>query len=598
MGAIGELLGESGVIQQLLLWNVVGQVVTNLMSPAFMALQQDVLRKHPNMVLTPDIVVRAVVSEFMDKAEAEIEAAKSGIDVSRLDVLLKLAEVRLSPQDLAEATLRSYLAEQDAAREARDQGVTVDRFKVLTLLAGDGIGPEQAAEALRRGLIKPDGKGPDSTSYVQAIAESRLHNKWGQVLFELTRALLSPSDAADAVVRGYLQPDAGRAVAKLSGVDTKDFDIMVHLAGDPLSPTQLAEALRRGIIPESSGNPDVPGFAEGIKQGRLADIWIPVLKDLAKIWPTPVDALQARLVGQIDDEESKELYAKFGGDPKYWQLLFNTRGEAPSPLEAITMANRGFMPWDGLGPDVTSFAQAFHEGRWRNKWQDVYRKFAEYQPPEGTIVTLLARGVIDDDQAAKHLIKLGMTDELAASYIEYAHTEALGPYRGASINMVLTAYREQIITADQATQILLSLHMTPQAIALALAYEDNNRAFTAINSAVTRIRTLFAARKITKNTAVSALQQLGVQPQAVDGMVKSWSIENSITVRTLTEAQIVAAWEKGIMSQADAMTELINIGYTPYDAWVLLSTKAGQPLPDQPQPGPALPQGQVTPGTT
>jgi hypothetical protein len=180
MAGIDELLGASGVIEQLLLWNVVSQVVTALMSPAFNALQQDTLKAHPNMVITPDVLARAVVQTFMDKAAAMEEAAKSGLDASRFGVLLKLAEVRLTPADLAEAVLRSYLDSAQAESEARDQGVTADRFRTMTLLAGDGIGPQQAAEARRRGLIKADGMGPDATSYAQAIAESRLHNKWGR----------------------------------------------------------------------------------------------------------------------------------------------------------------------------------------------------------------------------------------------------------------------------------------------------------------------------------------------------------------------------------------------------------------------------------
>jgi hypothetical protein len=81
-------------------------------------------------------------------------------------------------------------------------------------------------------------------------------------------------------------------------------------------------------------------------------------------------------------------------------------------------------------------------------------------------------------------------------------------------------------------------------------------------------------------------------------MIDIWSLEAAISVRTLTEAQIVAAWEKDVLTNDEAMSELSNIGYTPFDAWVLLSTKAGNPLPDRPQQGPAAPLGAVIPGTT
>lgn len=598
MSVIEDILGSSGVIEQLLLWNVVGQVVSTLMSPAFNALQQDALHDHPNMVITPDILARAVQGTFMDKVKATDEAKRSGIDAERFDVLLDLAMVRIQPADLAEAVLRSYLSHGDAEHEARLQGVTADRFATMTLLAGDGIGPQQAAEALRRGYIKDRGTGPDSTSYEQAIAESRLHNKWAGALYDLTRAVLSPPDAAEAVVRGFIAEHEGAALAALSGVDAAQFATMVNLAGDAPSPTQLAEALRRKVIPEESGDPSKPGFNEGIRQGRLADKWIPMIKALAKEWPTPVDALEARLVGQVTTEESRELYGKFGGDEQYFDLLFHTRGESPTPLELITMANRGYIKWSGTGPDETTYEQGFNEGRWRDKWRDVYKKFAVYQPPEGTVLTLLSHGSITQKQAVAYWHQLGMDETLIKAFLDEANTETLSDYRGATIGMVLQAYYQQLINADDAVSILEDLHVTPTAAKFMVEYEDAQRAFTAINNALARIRSLFAARKITLATARNSMSELGMLPAVVDGVLKSWEIENSISVKVLTETQIADAYMAQLLTEPEALTELENIGYTPFDAWLILSLKAKKPIAGKPAQGPAAPQNQVIPGTT
>jgi hypothetical protein len=598
MPGIDELIGASGVIEQLLLWGVVNQVITSLMSPAFNALQQDALKAHPNMVITPDVLAKAVSQTFMAKAAAQAEAAKSGVDASRFDVLLKMAEVRLSPAELAEAVLRSYEARGKAEEEARLQGITPERFRVLELLAGDGIGPQQAAEARRRGIIEPHGRGPESTSYDQAIAESRLHDKWGPVLFDLTRALLSPQAAAEAVVRGFLPREHGASLAALSGVGAADFAVMVNLAGDAPSPTQLSVALRRGIIPLDSGNPSKPGFVQGIEQGRLANKWTDMFRELAQEWPTPADALEARLVGQIDTAESKKLFARFGGDPEFWQLLFNTRGEAPTPLELGVLANRGDIKWEGLGPEETSFSQGFHEGRWRNKWEGAYRALAKYRMPESTIVTLLSHGVIDDNTAIGMLSEFGMTAVQIRMYLEEAHTEAFSDYRGATVTMVLEAYHEQIITAAQALPVLEGFHVTPQAAKFMLDFTDARRAFAAVNNALTRIRTLYANRKITVQTVRRNLADLGIAPASIEDVIKSWQIENSVSVKVLTEAQIADAWHEKLLTDAEALTELENIGYTPFDAWLILSLKAKAPIPGRPSQGPAPPQGQVIPGTT
>jgi hypothetical protein len=598
MADLGDIGGAFAFLESFFLWQVISQVVSTMLSPAFNALQQDALKTHPNMILTPDILARAVVQTFMSKQAAMEEATKSGIDETRFDVLLKLADIRLQPAELAEAVLRSYEELGAAEHEARLQGVTPDRFRILTLLAGDGIGPDQAATARRRGYIDAHGKGPDSTSFDQAIAESRLHNKWGPILFELTKAILSPPDAAQAVVRSFISHAEGAALAALSGVDAEQFRLMVDLAGDAPSPTELAVALRRAIIPYDSHDPSKPGFVQGIEQGRLANKWITMLRELAQEWPTPTDALEARLVGQVTTEESQDLYAKFGGDPTYWQLLFDTRGEAPTPLELGVLANRGAIKWNGLGPKETSFSQGFHEGRWRNKWEDAYRHLAQYRSPEGTITLFLSHGVINDEEAADEYAKLGMDATTIRRYIDEAHLEAYSDYRGATVSIALQAYHDQLINRDQALSILEGFHVTTIAANFMLDYEDAQRAFAAVNNAISRVRTLYAARKITLQTAKNALGEIGIDGTQIEGIVKSWQIENSVSVKVLTQAEITEAFKLDFMTEDEALAELENIGYTPYDAWILLSLKLKALVKGKPKQGPPPLQGQVVPGTT
>lgn len=598
MPGIDELLGSNGLVTQLLLWGVVNQVVGTMLTPAFTALQQDALAKHPDMVLTPEVLARAVTQTFLGEAEAAAEAARSGTDAERFGTLLKLAQVRLTPADLAEAVLRSYLDGAEAAAEARRQGVTADRFDTLKLLAGDGIGPQQAAEARRRGYIKAKGTGPDSTSYEQAIAESRLHNKWGDALFKLTQALLSPPDAAQAVVRGFLGKAEAEALAALSGVDSGTFATMVQLAGDAPSPGELSVALRRGLIPEDSGSPDKPGFVQGIEQGRLANKWIDMIKGLAQEWPTPTDALESRLVGQTTTKEAEALYAKFGGDPTYFDLLFRTRGEAPTPLELGVLANRGDIPWEGLGPDKTSFQQGFFEGRWRDKWIDAYRHLARFRSPESTVTLFLSHGVITDEEAADEFAKLGMDQATITRYIDEAHLEAFSEYRGATVSTILQAYHEQLITHDQALTILTALHVDERAAAILLELQDINRAFEAVSNALSRIRTLYANRKITLETVKRELATLGIPPGQIPGIVASWQVENSVSVKVLTQAEITEAFKLGFLNEAEALAELENLGYSPFDAWILLSLKEKALVSGKPAQGPPPIQDQVTPGTT
>lgn len=642
MAGLGDLFGRNGVLEQLFLWGVASEVVQALGGPAFTALQQDVQAKHPTMALTPEVAAAAVARHLLSEPHGITEAARGGIDAGRFAtlveaartrltpdvlaqaverhliaenaaqgqaqaqgmqpdsfaVLREMARVRLAPADLATALLRSYMTKDQAEAEARPQGVSAEHLGVLADLAGDAPGPDQLVTALRRGIIGRHGKGPGSTSYDQGIAETRLHDKWGPVLEALGAAVLSPADAASAVIRNFMSDKDGQAEAEKSGVPPHLFAVLTHLAGDAPGPQQLAEALRRGAIPKDGRGADSTSFEQGIAEGRLADKWAPVIQALAKLWPTPVDALNAALKGQISADEGKRLYELLGGDLQFYPWLLSTEGEGPTPLEAISMANRGFIPWTGIGPDVTSYDQAVRESRFRDKWGPIYRKYADYLPPPETVRTLLEQGAIDQQTAITLWHKSGMDKDTVSAYLQAAAFNNTAATRGLAVNEVLNMFYGQLIGQTEAEQLLKLFHVPEQTAGLLLAYTLVRRSIAAVNSATARIKSLLASRKIGEQTARQALERLQIPGATIDGLISAWLVEASVTVKTLTEAQIVDAAEIGALTEDEAIAELQAIGYTPYDAWVLLSIKAKTPLPNKPSRDVAPPPGAVIPGVT
>lgn len=554
MSALGDLLGKGSVAEQLLVWGVLNQALSAALGPYTSQLQQDV-------------------------------SARTPVDP-------------LSPADAASAVVRNFLTTAEGTGQAARSGVPAAEFATLVALSGDAPGPQQLASALLRGLIAESGTGVGATSFEQGIAEGRLADKWAPVIRALAEAVLSPPDAASAVVRNFLSAAEGEATAAKSGVDAATFATLVHLSGDAPGPQQLAESLRRGAIPESGTGAESISFEQGIAEGRLSNKWAPVIKDLAKLWPTPVDALDAALKGQVSAEEGQALYAKLGGDLQFYPWLLDSQGSGPTPLEAADWARRGIIPWDGTGPEVTSYAQAVRESRYRNKWADAYKQQAQYIPPPGTIITLLKDQAITKDQAVTWLQAAGASPDVIAGMIGEADATALSDYRGLTVSTVLNMYYQRLVSPADATTILSSLHVSGQAIPLMLVYADLQRAIAQQNNAISRVGSLYAARKITADTARQSLATLQVPADAATDIIATWQLENSINVKTLTEAQIVDAWKLQVMDQGTAEQELQNIGYTPYDAWVLLSIRNKGPLGAPPAPGPGAPQGAVIPGTT
>lgn len=409
---------------------------------------------------------------------------------------------------------------------------------------------------------------------------------------------LSAAEAATAANRSFITAADGASEAAKSGISAEHFATLQHLAGNAPSPTDLVTALRRGLIERNGTGPGSTSFEQGIAEGNLLNKWTDVVAGLAAQWPTPADALRAALQGQVATDEGKALYEKWGGDPQWYEVMFNTEGSAPTPLEAVQMALRGIIGWTGSGPEVTSYEQAFLEGPWRNKWLKAYQDAALWYPTIGEAIDLYRYGQIDVSAVTQMLARRGLNADQAAAWVGYADANAVDQYRGLTESSVLGMVSVGYITDAQARTMLAGLHKGDQAIDVMIQYAHIQKAITSLARAVDRIGTLFEDRKITADTARNSLLRLKIPPTAINDILDDWSAVAAVNVKTLTESQVVDGWQYGVFDQAQAMTELENIGYTPFDAWALLSVKNKGPLPGKPEPGPAAPIGTVTPGTT
>ena len=402
---------------------------------------------------------------------------------------------------------------------------------------------------------------------------------------------LSPADAAEAWVRNFLTPDQATAEARLSGIDAARFRTMKELAGDAPGPEQLAEMLRRKLITADGKGPDSTSFEQGIAEGRLADKWSEPFKGLAQIWPTPNDALDALLEGQVDEPTAKDLYVKLGGDLEFFDWLFNTRGNAPTPMEALEMVNRGIIPETGTGPDSVSYEQAFLEGPWRNKWLAPFRALGHYVPPPRTVTALLRTGSLTDAQAQRFFQDTGMSAELAAAYVHNAKGEKLAGSKQLAEGNVATLYESHAIDAAKATTMLEALGYGPDEAAFILELSDLSRELRVVNSGVTRTGTLYVNHKITRQGALAALETLDIRAGQAQLLLSDWDVQRAVNVRQLTPAQILKAVKLGNLTDDEGRAELQAIGYTARDAQLLIWNEegtTGQTPPDQGPTGPGL----------
>jgi hypothetical protein len=451
--------------------------------------------------------------------------------------------------------------------------------------------------------------GPGSTAYqlfVWSVVNQVLNALLSPAFTELATEVnarapvvpLSPADAAHGVVRNYMADADGQAEAARAGIDATRFAVLRDLAGVAPGPQQLAEALRRAVIPETGSGAASISFEQGIRETDLLDKWTPVIKALAMLWPSPADVIDATVKGQIPAAEAQATYERVGGDPQWFRLLVNTNGNPPSPTELLELAARQVIPWHGTGPDATTFQQGIFEGRTKDKWEPAYEALFTYFPTVGEVVELYKWGQLDVPAATSFMTRRGLTPDQAKWWIDYGNANAINDYRGLTEQAILAMLSLSFITDDKARTMLQALHRGPAAIDELISYAHIQRTIQSVNQAISRVGTLYQSRKITTQAATTALTTLRVDPAAIPEIIADWDAVANINVKVLTEAQIVDAWALSIMDEGTAIQELGNIGYTPYDAWVLLSIKNKGPLENQPAQGPGAPLGAVTPGTT
>lgn len=396
---------------------------------------------------------------------------------------------------------------------------------------------------------------------------------------------IDAATAAELVARGKLVQDQGSTIAGKSGIGADNFAHLVEGAKHAPPFEVLVEGVRRKLIGALGAGGDGASFAAGLADLGIHERWWDVMAELVVNKPTGQAALQALLQGQIDHDKAFRLWVQAGEDPEWFQDAFNSEGTAPTPDMAGTMANRGIIDWEGEGPAAISFRQAFLEGPWRNKWEPAMRRLMEYLPPARTVSAMVRAGSITDTLALQLWEKEGLKPELAAAYLADAHHTKAAADKELTKAEIAQLYKDGKITEVQAEQLITKLGYSTANAALILSLANVQKADIHVTAAISRVRTLYVAHKINAAAAKKSLTDLKVSADQAAELMDLWDIEIGLNVKQLTPAQLTAAWDTKIITQAECVTELEHLGYTPFDAWVLMSLKNGTALPGKPAQG-------------
>ena len=454
--------------------------------------------------------------------------------------------VPLSPADAAEAVLRKEWTPEQAAAEARFSGVNAERFAILARLAGNAPDPGSLAVALRRKLI-------DRATYDRGIAQGRLRTEWGDLVRELATQIPSPGAALEAYLEGQVDEATGRQLYELFGGAPEYFDLLYNTQGQAPTPTQALELANRGLIPWDGEGPGVVSYRQAFLEGPWRNKWLGPFQALGEYLPPPRTVTAMLHEGSLSQDEAVR-----------------------------------YLRMQGLSAELAAKYVSSGSSQQLTATKDL---------AQSTILALYRDQLVSRAEAGQMLTALDYSPEAADFVLQVADLQLSQHYLGLAVSRIRTLYTGHKITQEQATSALADLQVPAANLQQLIAIWAYERAANVQVLTAAQLASAYRGNIISQLDAQNRLEGLGYtaddawlylsqsvgkplprQPSAtIDTAAATVS-----TAKTLTAAQVADSLKDQLITQDQAISRLVALGYSRHDAWLYLSGKLNAELPNEP----------------
>jgi hypothetical protein len=455
----------------------------------------------------------------------------------------------LEPSTMASLAAQQIVSQEYAAHIARMSGLPEEAEAYLVEAARAYPGVAELLELLRRGQI-------DGREAVLAMQRSGIPEQFIGPFLTLEQVFHSPEDLALMVLKGIKSEADVLGEAKANGVDAARLHDLVLMSGEPPGLEQLAEYYRRGFI-------DKARFQHGVRESRVKDEWFDVIVEARFARASPSDALRGVVQNHLSNEEGKQIAEEAGLDPRDWKWLVESEGNPASPTEMLELWRRG-------KTSKSKVEQAIREGRIKNKYIGELTDLKRAVPGLFQITKLLSSGGISEQEGSRLLHELGYESDVVAGIIHSSAHEAVVKDKAVAKTEVLELLYDHAIDEARAEQLLKALGYSKSNAHLLILLVNLQREKALRQAAMSPIRSAYISRHIPEQEASKQLDQIGTPHAERDFALARWTVDREAHVKQLTEAQIVKANERGLMSDVAAEQRLQAQGYSHGDARILL----------------------------
>lgn len=365
-------------------------------------------------------------------------------------------DVPLSPAELADAVIKGHIPLSKAIEQAGLSGIDEERFRLSVDSGGEPPGLDFLLEAFRRGFIPRAGTGAGSVSLEQGIRESRLKDKWISVVENMGIRPIGVADAVDAVVESQIPHDQGQQIAYHNGISGDDFTILVHTRGQPPSPTEVIEMVRRGKIPLRGTGPDETSLQQAIYEGATKNKWEPIFEELTVAVPPPRTVVALIRAGTVSDQDGARYLQDAGLSPAlaaaYVAEAHHTKNAAHRNLTVASILDfyeQRMVSADDATLLLGDLGYTVEESHELESYRDLQREIKAVNAAVDRIGKLYIGHKIDATSARNDLNQLRIPDAQVTELLSVWDVARAAEVKTLSEAQIVTAFHHAII--DQQT---------------------------------------------------------------------------------------------------------------------------------------------------
>lgn len=334
------------------------------------------------------------------------------------------------------------------------------------------------------------------------------------------------------------------------------------------APGQIFEMLHRlrpgrtphfavgGVIPDPV---DVDFMRAAIKANDYSPTWRDRLAAIAYRLPGRVDIRRMLGTGIIDLQETINLYMDLGyttADATNLAKLAQKLGPwKPTIAKAAKWNYLGFLN----DVDFTSVLDTYGIDP---KYRNAIKNDAQTDVNMATLQRWRRRNIINDQQFTSKAKYTGYSTDDIQTFLAEAKRIPWSRYTQLTREQIAIALRLGIMTADEATQRLVTIGLTTQEAQAAVAVIQLEIANKFVDTVVKGIRRGYLRGEFTQADARGRLAQAGVDATRAGQYLATWQVELDAGRKELSAQQAVNAWVRGILSQAQVVSRLSNLNYS------------------------------------